>query len=218
MAKKPPRIITLARSLLSNLVSSTFFKYGRTKGFKAIRTDYAQKCLIVLDVMLQGCCLEFDGGICRVSGNLARPLTVPEMAALSKINQRTLERILHDLKDMGLLQSEKQFKRFFLGGLKVAAVWRVFTRLFWEKLGLWGLFVESVKYAAQHAHLKLRNPIKSVGKKKKSCSITQEQERQRRLNNERALLAVNCPNFKQAKSCSGGLRGAEVCEICHRVA
>lgn len=150
-----PRIITFARAKLSQLVSSVFLLHARTKGLKAMRNDYAQKFLIVLDVMLQGCCLEFDGQLCRVQGNLARPLTVPEIATLSNINQRTLERILHDLKDMKLLQSERQFKRYFPEGLKVAAVWRVFTKLFWEKLGLWSLFVKSVKYATQHAHLKL---------------------------------------------------------------
>lgn len=211
-----PRIITLARAKLSQLISSTFFRYARTKGLKAIRTDYAQKFIIVLDVMLQGCCLEFDGQLCRIKGNLARPLTVPEMATLSHINQRTLERIIHDLKDMGLLQSEKQFKRFILGGLKVAAVWRVFTRLFWEKLGLWGLFVESVQYAAKHAHLKLKNPLKSVGKKK-ARKMTDEEARQRKRELTLFPLMANCKHRKHEKACSRCYQTEEVCALCRKL-
>lgn len=211
-----PRIITLARAKLSQLISSTFFRYARTKGLKAIRTDYAQKFIIVLDVMLQGCCLEFDGQLCRVKGNLARPLTVPEMATLSKINQRTLERIIHDLKDMKLLQSEKQFKRYFPSGLHVAAVWRVFTKLFWEKLGLWGLFVESVKYATAHAHLKLKNPIKLIGEKK-ARKITDEEARQRKREIALFPLMAGCRHRKNEKACNGEYQTDEICALCHKL-
>lgn len=211
-----PRIITLARTKLSQLISSTFFRYARTKGLRAIRTDYAQKFILVLDVMLQGCCLEFDGQLCRVKGNLAKPLTVPEMATLSKINQRTLERILHDLRNMGLIQSEKQFRRFFLGGLRVAAVWRSFTKLFWEKLGLWGLFVESVKYAAQHAHLRIKNPIKLVGKKK-ARKMTDEEARQRKREIDLFPLMAGCRHRKNEKACDGQFQTGEVCALCHKL-
>lgn len=168
---KSPRIITEARSGLSKLVSSAFFRYGRSRGIKAMKKDYAEKILAVLDVMLQACVLQFDGGLCRVSGNLARPLTVPEMSHFSEIHQRTVERIIRDLKDMGLIKSEKQFKRLFPDGFKVSAVWRVFTRLFWEKLGLWSLFVESVKYAAQNGKLKLKRPLTKVGPKKNRIKL-----------------------------------------------
>lgn len=180
-----------------------------------MKSDYAEKCLIVLSVMLHACCLEFDGHLCQVSGNMARPLTVPEIAYFSKIKQRTVERILHDLKDMRLIVAEKQFRRYFPEGLKVAAVWRVFTRSFWEKLGLWGLFVESVKYAAAHAKLKLKNPIKLVGKRK-SLSITEKQQRQSRQNNLWFIAMTGCEHRHRARCCPGGYQCTEVCDICRK--
>lgn len=209
-----PRIITEARAKISQLVFSPFFRHGRNRGVKAMKTDYAEKFVTLLDSMLLACVMQFDGRLCRVSNNLARPYTVPEMAQFTNLNQRTVERMIRDLKDLKLINSEKQFKRMFPDGFKVAAVWRVFTRLFWEKLGLWSLFVESVQYAAKHAHLKLKNPIKLVGKKKKPYSITKEQERQSRLNNQRALCALECSRSRKKKGCLGGFQAPEICEVC----
>ena len=221
-----PRIITEARAKIVDLVYSSFFRRGRSKGYKAMRCDFAEKFIPVIDTMLLGCCLEADGGLCRVVDGTARPLTVAEISEFSGVEQRTVERILAVLKDLGLLNSEKQFKRLFPEGLKVAAVWRVFTKLFWEKLGLWNLFVESVKYAAEHAHLKLKRPIKTVGKYignifKRCLKLTddqkKEQERQSAKNNQMFQDMCSCQNLKCAKTCRGGKKPEEICALCHRL-
>ena len=216
-----PRIIPEACAKIASLVSSHHVRYGRSKGLKAMKSAYAEKMIIVLEVMLKACTLQFDGALCRVSGGFARSLTVPEIAFFSHLPQRTVERILHDLKDMGFLHSEKQFRRYFSGSLKVAAVWRVFTEKFWKLLNLWSLFVESVKYAAQHAHLQLKHPLKTVGKKiggifRKFPPITKEQEQQSKKNNQLFLDMVNCPNRKFAKTCPGGRNPEEICALCRR--
>lgn len=180
-----------------------------------MRCDYAEKFLAVLDTMLQGCVMQFDGALCRVSGNMARPYTVPEIAKFSDIHQRTVERIIRDLKDMGLIQSKRQFRRLFPDGLKVSAVWRVFTRLFWEKLGLWSLFVESVKYASQHGKLKLKNPIKLVSKKK-SPSVVEDDRRRSRQNNLLFVAMVGCEHRKRGPNCPGGHQTTEICALCRK--
>ena len=215
MAFKPPRIIPEARARLSSLVYSAYVKFGRSCGLKAMKKDYAEKLIALLDSMLLACIMQFDGKLCRVSGDLARPYTVPEMATLTGFNQRTVERMIHDLKDLKLIQSEKQFKRLFSEGLKVAAVWRFFTRLFWEKLGLWSLFVESVKYAVHNGKLQPKNPIHLVGKKK-TKDQKEEERRKSQYENQLFLFMTQCEHRKGEKACSGGFKSAEVCAMCHR--
>ncbi len=216
MAINYPKIILLARQKIASLVYSPAIRYGRSRGIKAMKKSYAEKILSVLDTMLQACCLQFDGGMCRVSGDLARPLTVQEISTFSDIHQRTTERIIHDLKDLGLIQSEKQFKRLFPSGLKVSGVIRMFTKLFWQLLGLWSLFVESVKYASEHGKLKLKNPIKLVGKKKPPAVAEQERRRSQR-DNRLFLFMVQCEHRKGEKACSGQFKDAEVCAICRKL-
>lgn len=211
-----PLIIQLALAKIGNLTSSAFFRYGRSKGQKAMRCDHAENCKVMLVAMLQGCCLEFDGALCRVAGDTARSLTIPEIAKFSNKNQRTIERCQATVKDLGLLHSEKQLKCASPDGLKVAAVWRVFTKLFWEKLGLWGLFVESVKHATEHAHLKLKNPIKLVGKKK-TQRMTAEEARQRKREISLFPLMAQCEHRKNEKACSGRHRSEEICALCHKM-
>ena len=215
MATNSPLIIQKALARIANLTSSAFFRRGRSKGLKAMRSDHAENCKVMFVSMLQGCCLEFDGALCRVSKGTARPLTIPEISQFSKKNQRTIERCQATAKDLGLLHAEKQFKCASPDGLKVAAVWRVFTRLFWEKLGLWGLYVESVKYAAANAKLKLRNPIKLVGKKKPP-SPDAEQRRRSQQNNLWFAAMVACEHRPRAQNCPGGHQCAEVCALCRK--
>lgn len=215
VATNPPAIITLARQKLASLVYSASIRYGRSRRFKAMKKDYAKKVLTVLDSMLQACCLQFDGALCRVSGERARPYTVPELATFTELNQRCVERIIHDLKDLKLIQSEKQFKRMFPEGLKVAAVWRVFTKLFWESLGLWSLFVESVKYSCEHGKLKFQNLIKLVGKKKPP-DIIREERRRSKQKNQLFLFMCQCEHRKGEKACTGQHKEAEICALCHK--
>ena len=214
MAKHPPKIITLACQKLPDLVYSSFFRYGRSEGIKAMKCDYAEKFLILLESLLWACVMQFDGKLCRVSGNVGRPYTVREMALFTHINQRTIERMLHDLRDLKLIQSDKQFIRMFPEGLKVAAVWRVFTRQFWEKLGLWSLFVESVKYAARNGKLRLKNPLRWAGKKK-SASVSEEEKRKSRHDTQIFIFMSQCEHRKGEKACSGRYLAPEVCAMCH---
>lgn len=211
-----PRIITIARTKITSLVYSHKVRYGRSRGIKAMKRSYAEKFLTVLDAMLQGCCLQFEGNFCVVKDGTARPMTVPEMAKFTEINQRCVERIIHDAKDLGLIQSEKQFIRMFPEGLKVSAVLRMFTKLFWQSLGLWSLFVESVKYAAQNGKLKFKNPIKTVGDKKPPDQLKEEKRRSKQ-NNQLFLFMVQCEHRKDGKPCPGRYKGAEICDTCHRI-
>lgn len=216
MAINSPKILLLARQKLSQLVNSPTVRYGRSRGLKAMKKSYAEKFIAVLDSMLQGCCLQFEGKFCMVKDGLARPMTVPEMARFTDIGQRCVERIIHDAKDLGLIQSEKQFKRMFPNGLKVSGVIRMFTKLFWESLGLWSLFVESVRYASEHGKLKLKNPIKLVGKKKPPAVAEAERRRSQR-DNQLFLFMCQCERRKGEKACSGQFKDAEVCALCRKL-
>lgn len=216
MATNSPKILLLARQKLYQLVYSPKVSYGRSRGIKAMKKSYAEKFLTVLDSMLQACSLEFDGKFCIVKDGLARPMTVPEMARFTKINQRCVERIIHDAKDLGLIKSEKQFIRMFPEGLKVSAVLRMFTKLFWQLLGLWSLFVESVKYASEHAKLKFKNPIHLV-RKKKPPAVTEQERRRSQRDNQLFLFMVQCEHRKGEKACSGQFKDAEVCAICRKL-
>ena len=216
MAANSPKLLSIARQKLSQLVHSPAVRYGRSRGLKAMKKPYAIKVMTVLDSMLQGCCLQFEGKFCMVKDGLARPMTVPEMARFTDIGQRCVERIIHDLKDLGLIQSEKQFKRLFPEGLKVSGVIRMFTKLFWESLGLWSLFVESVRYASENGKLKLKNPIKMVGKKKPPAVVEAERRRSQR-DNQLFMYMCQCKHRKGEKACSGEYMAAEVCAICRKL-
>lgn len=209
-----PQLIQLALKKLESLVSSHFFRYGRSRGYKGMRCDHMKNHVAVLEVMVKACCLQFDGSLCAVSGNTARSLTVPEIAQLSKIDQRTVERCLADLEDMKLLKSEKQFKRLFPEGLKVSAVWREFTQLFWEKLDLWSLFVESVKYAQQQAKLFFKRPLKLISAIKRK--ITPEDRRRSQQNNLLFIAMTGCSHRQRGKPCEGRYQTQEICALCHK--
>lgn len=215
MATNSPAILTIARQKLFQLVYSASVRYGRSHGLKAMKKDYAKKVLAVLDSMLRGCCLQFDGKFCMVKDGMARPMTVSEISKFTEIHPRCVERIIHDLKDLGLIHSEKQFKRLFPSGLKVSGVIRMFTKLFWQSMGLWSLFVESVKYAAQHGKLILKNPLKLVGKKK-SPTVTKDERQRSSKNNLLFLAMVGCEHRRCYPNCTGGHQTAEICALCHR--
>lgn len=80
MALKPPRIILETRARIASLVYSAYIKFGHSCVLKAMKKDYAEKLITLLDIMLQGCTMQFEDRLCHVSGNLVRPLTVPEKA------------------------------------------------------------------------------------------------------------------------------------------
>ena len=120
------------------------------------------------------------------------------------------------MRVQGYINSEKQQKLPFMNGYKVAAVWRFFTKKFWEALGLWGLFVESVKYASQNKHLNLKRQTKIVGKKGKSLAAQREERTQSEINTYLFKDMLTCPNRRRAKNCPGGQKPEETCAMCHR--
>ena len=216
MAKRLPRIIYEARAKIASFVHSDSFRHGRRDHVRAMKSDFAERVIVVLNTLLLSCCLEFEGGFCRVSDNTARPLTVRETATLSDVHQRAVERIFQLLREYGLINSEKQLKHPFMNGYKVAAVWRVFTKKFWEALGLWGLFVESVKYASKNRHLNLKKQTKIVGKKGKSLAAQRAERTQSEKNTYLFKDMMTCPNRRRAKTCLGGQKSEETCAMCHR--
>ena len=216
MAKRLPRIIYEARAKIASFVHSDSFRHGRRDHVRAMKSDFAERVIAVVSTLLLSCCLEFEGGFCRVSGDTARPLTVRETATLSDVHQRAVERIFQVLREYGLMNSEKQLKQPFMNGYKVAVVWRVFTKKFWEALGLWGLFVESVKYASKNRHLNLKRQTKIVGKKGKSIAAQEAERTQSARNNYLFKDMLTCPNRRHAKNCPGGYKPEETCAICRK--
>lgn len=161
--KKYPSVIKKALENLSRVLTSRRLRYAlnRHRGMRSQRLDSIQRVLIVL---LKRGCFQHEGiAVYILPKGEAVPCTIKEIAAETELSERTVRRCLDDLKDAGFVQITYQ-KKCGLNGdiLLVAATLKQFTKLFWQTLGIYGLYVEAVKFAQSQKNIRLRARIFQV--------------------------------------------------------
>lgn len=161
-----PLPIQSALHQLPKLIAS--LRYARPGCIRAMRPERAASLEKLLAAMLQACQLQFDGAVCALHGQWARPKTLQELADAAGLTFRSAKRALADLRAIELIKS-KQIKRQGASGmLEVSPAMRLFTRKFWELVGLWKEFQRYVEWAKQHAKHKFLLPWKKISTKAKS--------------------------------------------------
>lgn len=167
-----PLPIKLALDNLASFLSSHAIRYGRSgERWRAMRSDRRNHILGVASAMLHGCSLQHDGLICLISRFWARPMSIAEMATLAGICPKTVNRCIRDMVDLGLVECAQIKRRNKQTGLlEVSIGIRRFTKKFWQALGLWDLYQESVKWAKEQARRKLLMPFKEVSCKAKQTA------------------------------------------------
>lgn len=228
MKSQFPQVIQSILARLETFILTSCL-YGRAHIWRAMRPERQKSILTLLFVLAKSCCLAYDGAFVRVVNNgVAYPLTIKEMARLSGLPIWTVNRCLADLRELGFIKNmNKQIKRIGADGLECSCVLRCFTRAFYEAIGLYSMFVESVKWAAQHSKLKISWAFHKV-KDKAAKAITKalhgagaskvpkdEKERYRQKENAKFLEYLSC-SAKHPVGCLGGYSSAEVCEVCRK--
>lgn len=211
-AKRGPLLLLLAPEKLKLLFETGSPILSCGGRIRSMRTERVGSIQRLLTVMLRAACLQHDGSPCQVTktekGKEARPLTVPELAQRAGLGIRNAERCLRDLRDAGLLGRTPQIRRKNgLGMLGVAPVLRIFTAAFWRALGLWSLFVDSVRYAAEQAPIRMRIPLTWIG----TTGRRMPRQKPVPLDRQLADLAQICLHEKGG-SCDGDSR--KLCQIC----
>lgn len=161
--KKYPSVIKKALENLSRVLMSRSLRYAlnRRRGMRSQRLDSIQR---VLTVLLKRGCFQHDGiAVYILPNGEAVPCTIREIAAEAELSERTVRRCLDDLKDAGFVLVSYQ-KKCGLNGdiLLVAATLKQFTKIFWQTLGLYSLYVEAVKFAQSQKPIRLRGRIFQV--------------------------------------------------------
>lgn len=165
-----PLLITSALSLLREFVFSPAVLFGRPgESAKKMRSDRAENMLAVLEVLVRSCCLQHGGLICHIAARWVRPKTVIEIAMLTKLSEKTVDRCLSDLTAMGYLES-KQVKRKnrTTGQIEVSGALRQLTQKFWAALHLWRLFKDSCEWAKNNGRRAFVMPFKGISYKAKT--------------------------------------------------
>lgn len=210
--KRGPLLLLLAPEKLDRLFeigSPILFCNGRVR---SMRTERIGSIRRLLTVMIRAACLQHDGAPCQVTktpkGKEARPLTVPELAHRAGIGTRNAERCLSDLRDSGWLGRTPQVRRKNgLGMMGVAPVLRIFTAAFWRALGLWSLFVESVRYATtEQAPIRMRLPMTWIG------TTGRRMPRQKAVPVNIQITALNC--LESRGGACDALGNTPVCKHC----
>lgn len=167
-----PLLITTLLGLLPDFTASAKFLFGRPGGSgKKMKSDHAANLRAVLMVLARGCALQYDGLICHFEDGWVRPLTIPEIAVITGLNEKTIDRCLAELEAMGLLES-RQIKRRnpTTGRLEVSGGLRKFTKKFWLAVGLWRLFQKGLDWAKRHGKRKFLLPFKGISVKARAVA------------------------------------------------
>lgn len=225
MKNRRPAIIDNILTRLETFVITKCL-YGRAHIWRRMRPERQQSILILLAVLAKSCCLAYDGAFVRVVNGVAYPLTIKEMSRLSGLPIWTVNRCLADLRELGFIQSGKQIILPGQDGeVVVTAVMRKFTKAFYVALGLWGQFVEGVKYAAAHSKLKISwafHAVKNKAAKAIKSALApakvpkDEKERYRQQKNAIFMQYLDCSS-KHDPACLGGYSSSEVCSLCRRM-
>ena len=146
--KQLPLVLEQALAQLDKLFQSIGLTHGSGR-CRAMRCERRDAIRAVVAALLMRICLQADGVVVQLApnGREAVPLTVEGLAAVSGIGTRRTKRALYDLKNAGLIEVKPQWRRRQgTRTLLVAACLRRFTRQFWATFGLWGLYIETVRY------------------------------------------------------------------------
>lgn len=226
-----PFIVQSTITRLVGLVDQDAVKHGRAGIWRAMRKERREGLVLLLMVLVKAAAMQFDGAAVKIIDKKhAFPLTVADMARLSKQGKRRVERELEDLRNLGLISSSQQVRRQGPFGLECGPVLRCFTRKFWELLGLWSQFVESVKYATKYGSLTLvwkfvrvaNNYIHNLKKitgeliereKKRKNSDLQSFVKQRNL----WFMQIQSCFVKHGSGCNGGFMADDACKFCKNI-
>lgn len=218
---KQPLIIEQALQRLDERLSSTIEAHTPPR-CRAMRCERRTAIASVAAAALRAACLQADGLFVRLmpDGKEAAPLTVAALASRAGIGERRTKRALYDMRQAGLLQVKPQRIHHDStgGGIIVAACLRQFTRRFWAALGLYQLYVDTVKYMQKKPLIKLRYAAYRIrmGVEKIVTALTTPQRNQpppkttdaaawRCLTqNKGRCVSPNCP-AKQARACAAML-------------
>ena len=202
-----PLALSLAQNRIDSLFNCMFVLYADDRTHK-MRSERIESLKIVLRELLNAACLQHDGIFLSVFNGQGRALTVGDIAARTKFTEKKVKRCLHDLRACGLLHSEEQFKRQTrFGQFLVSPVLRSFTKLFWQSLHLWELFIKSVKKAQQGKKIRLKRPV--YEKNFAKCS-TPEQAK------NIFMCALECKST-YGEHCTGGHMSENICILCKKL-
>lgn len=162
--KSPPLVLRLAAERLNGI----FDLYALTQAdrYRTMRRERQEAIRAVLEALLPRVCLQADGLAIVMDEDQTggKPLTVAALAAAAGIGVRRAKRAIYDLRLAGLLEIKPQWRRRADGGrtLLVAACLRRLTRRFWAALGLWGLYVETVRYMQGRPLIRIKAAVYEV--------------------------------------------------------
>ena len=163
--KQLPLLLKLAAERLDDLFRLVDLTHGegRSRGMRSERRDALRA---VVSALLGRINLQAGGLAVQLSadGREATPLTVEGLAAAAGIGARRTKRVLYNMRDAGLIEVTPQWRRLADGGrtLLVAACLRRLTRKFWAALGLWGLYVETVRYMQGRPLIRIKAAVYEV--------------------------------------------------------
>lgn len=166
-----------------------------------------QDDIIALSIaFIELCCLQLEGIAVALAGDgTARPITVPELTRMAQLEQRTCERCLEDMKNMGLINVTKQIITRIDRGqvvITMSSVLRSLTPKFWAWLDLLEDFRRAVQWAKSKAKtIKLRRPIY-----RKTCTCSRNIYNGEQVEStQESLACLKCRNYIKGKPCSSGL-------------
>lgn len=130
---------------------------------RAMRPERKAALIKFLTVILLSTSLKHDGAVVYLNERWAQPKTLQQIAEEAGISYSQAKRCLALLKELDFITS-KQIKRKnkLTGQLEVTPALRCLTRKFWQKIGLWDLYKQSVAWAKKHATRALYMPFKAV--------------------------------------------------------
>lgn len=162
--KQLPLLLRLALERLDALFHLVDLTHGAGR-CRAMRSERRDAIRAVVSALLGRVCLQADGLAVQLAadGREAVPLTVEGLAAVAGVGARRAKRVLYDMRDAGLIEVKPQWRR--RRGervLLVAACLRRLTRKFWAALGLWGLYVATVRYMQGRPLIKIKAAVYEI--------------------------------------------------------
>lgn len=130
---------------------------------RAMRFERKECVVKFLTVVLLSTSLQHDGAVCYLNDRWVKPKTLKEMAEEAEISYYQAKRCLALLKELGYISS-KQIKRKnrISGKFEVSPGLRYLTEKFWQAVGLWTLFKQSVAWAKKNCKRMFLMPFKAI--------------------------------------------------------
>ena len=130
---------------------------------RCMRVERREAMVKFLKVILLSTSLQHDGAVVYLNDRWAKPKTLQELAEEAGLSYAQAKRCLALLKELEFITS-KQIKRKnkLTGQLEVSPALRCLTRKFWQKIGLWDLYKQSVAWAKKHVKRALYIPFKAL--------------------------------------------------------